>query len=159
MEKLMYIERYDVPFQPSASADKIKDLVKRANGIKSIVFAAKDSEPNSYATTILLIADEGSYLIDTSGLTMERNSRELDVLKLFDVIKEVGALNKTKFVTSRVSNTDHLPAIEAAALLNRYPVKLVFPNWRAFKAIYTEKYVEYTEHTYAARWEELCQIS
>jgi hypothetical protein len=35
----MYIERYDVPFQPSASADKIKGLVREAKGIKSIVFA------------------------------------------------------------------------------------------------------------------------
>lgn len=156
----MYIERYDVPFSPSASADKIKELVKGARGIKSIVFAAKDSDPNSYATTILLIADEGSYLIDTSGVTMERDSCELDVLKLFDVIGQVGALNKAKFITSRVPNTDHLPAIEAAALLNRYPVQLIFPhNWRAFKAIYNEKYVQYTISTYAARWEELCQNS
>lgn len=156
----MYIERYDVPFSPSASADKIKDLVKGAKGIKSIVFAAKDSEPNSYATTILLIADEGSYLIDTSGVTMERDSRELDLLKLFDVIDEVGAINKTKFITSRVPNTAHLPAIEATALLNRYPVQLIFPdNWKAFKAIYNEKYEQYTVNTYAARWEELCQKS
>lgn len=55
----MYIERYSVPsttydLRPTTygSADVVKEKIKEAKGIKSIVFGARDANPNRYATTI-----------------------------------------------------------------------------------------------------------
>ena len=154
----MYIERYSVPSTTYGAANVVKEKIKEAKGIKSIVFGARDSDPNRYATSILLIADEGSYLFDTTNITMERSQRELEVLGIFDVIKSVGALDKAVYIPARTPSTDHLPAIEAARVLNHFGVKRVFPDWRGFAAIYNEKFEMYSvDCYYSSRWYELSE--
>ncbi|MCS6162411.1 hypothetical protein [Shewanella baltica] len=152
----MYIERYSVPSTTYGSADVVKEKIKEAKGIKSIVFGARDANPNRYATTILLIADEGAYLFDTANITMERTEREREVLGIFDVINSVEALDKAVYIPARTPSTNHLSAIEAAQVLNHFAVKRVFPDWRGFAAIFNEKFEMYPVDCYcSSRWEEL----
>ncbi|WP_413486070.1 hypothetical protein [Shewanella baltica] len=154
----MYIERYSVPSTTYGAADVVKEKIKEAKGIKSIVFGARDSDPNRYATSILLIADEGSYLFDTANLTLERTEREREILGIFEVIKSVGALDKAVYIPARTPSTSHLSAIEAARVLNHYGVKRVFPDWRGFAAIYNEKFEMYSVDCYcSSRWYELSE--
>ncbi len=86
---------------------------------------------------------------------MERSSRELDVLKLMDAIKGVGAIDKVKFISERISSTSHLPACEAARLLNQCSVQNLSSNWRELKALYNAKCIKYPEQTHAEWWEDL----
>jgi len=137
---IMYIERHCLPSTTYGAADVVKEKIKAAKGIKSILFGARDAVANRYATSILLIADEGSYLFDTTTITMERSSRELEVLGIFDVIKSVGALDKAEYIPARTPSTEHLPAIEAAEILKSYKPDNIFPNWRGFASIFNEKF-------------------
>ncbi|MGE4262200.1 hypothetical protein [Shewanella sp.] len=153
----MYIERHSVPFTTYGAADVVKAKIGEAIGIKSIIFGARNAELNNFATTILLVADEGSYLFDTTNITMERPPRQLEVLSIFDVINAVGALKKAVYIPARIPRTDHLSAIEAGHLLNTFAVEKVFPNWRGFASIYNEKFEMYPLdcYNYSTRWNEL----
>lgn len=151
----MYIERHCLPSTTYGAADVVKEKIKAAKGIKSIIFGARDAVANRYATSIVLIADEGSYLFDTTTITMERSPRELEVLGIFDVIKSVGALDKAVFIPARTPSTEHLPAIEAAQILKNYQSKIIFPNWRDFASIFNEKFEMRSVGYYSSRWEEL----
>jgi hypothetical protein len=152
----MYIERHCSPSTTYGAADVVKEKIKAAKGIKSIVFGARDAVANRYATSILLIADEGSYLFDTTTITMERPPRELEVLGIFDVIKSVGALDKAVFIPARTPSTEHLPAIEAAQILKNYKSKNIFPYWRDFASIFNEKFEKRPVGSYySSRWEDL----
>ncbi|MCT7947821.1 hypothetical protein [Shewanella septentrionalis] len=52
----MYIERHCLPSTTYGAADVVKEKIKAAKGIKSILFGARDAVANRYATSILLIA-------------------------------------------------------------------------------------------------------
>ena len=152
----MYTQRCAVPYTTYGAADAVIDKIKAVTGIKSIIFGARDSNPNRYATTILLIADEGYFLFDTTNLTMERSPRELEILKIFDVIKSVAALGKTVYIPARTPKTDHKSAADAANTINYYAVNNIFPDWRGFTSIFNNKFEMYPLSCfYAERWEEL----
>jgi len=155
----MYIERYAVPVTTYGAAETVKEKIKAAEGIKSIIIGVRNADVNKYATTIMLIADCGSGLFDTTKLTMERSPRELEVLSIFDVIKSVNALNKTKFITSHIPDTSSMSAIDAMSRLNTYEVKNVLPDWTRFAAMYNDKKIDFgKEYYYSKRWEELSGI-
>lgn len=151
----MYIERCAVPSTTYGAADVVKAKIKAVTSIKSIIFGARDADINRYATTILLIADEGSFLFDTTNLTMERSPRELEFLNIFDVIKSVGAMDKSVYIPARTPSTDHMSAVDAANLLNHYAVDHIFPDWRRFTSIFNDKFEMYSRSLfYSQRWDE-----
>lgn len=110
-----------------------------------------------------LLADNEEHFLSFKEFPWFENApvkapRELEVLGIFEVIKSVGALDKAVYITARTPSTDHLPAIEAARVLNHFAVKRVFPDWRGFAAIYNEKFEMYpVDCYYSSRWQELSE--
>ena len=145
---IVFAERFYVPATTYSAAEEVKNAIEKAEGIRLIILAVRDGKYNKSATTIVLIAESGIKLFDTTLITSERSPRELELLGMFNIMKSKGVLDKVRFINQRITATNELPSSEAVKLLTTFPLVDVFPDWQGFLAMYNTELERYGDGIY-----------
>ena len=149
-------ERIDASSTTYDGRDAVIKALKQASGVRYILFATRNGGFNESATSILLVADSGNKLLDTTSMTVERSPRELEVLEVFRCIKKLSLLDKAFYVTERVSPTKTMPPKEAVHYLLSHSVTKIRTEWVGFLAMYDKNLKRYGRGAfYADSWDEI----
>ncbi|RXE85946.1 hypothetical protein [Pseudoalteromonas sp. A757] len=149
------VERVNVPSTTYGAAAKVMERIKSAKGIKLIVFAVRDGELNNSATSILIVAESGSFLFDQTLITVERRPRELELVDIFSVLQDKGVLDLTRYIPKRVGKTSTRSCIEVAQEMVNTPLEPIFPDWQGFLAMYSKELKRYGPGIFADdSWDE-----
>jgi len=133
----LFPERVSVPSTTYGAQERILNSLRSARNIQSVIFAVRDGNPNDHALTLIVIAESGIKVFDTTNITAERTPRELELLDIFRALKDLGCLKKTRFIKQRIKATYELPILKAFDELTTYPLEEIFHEWRRFISCFT----------------------
>lgn len=144
---ISYVERIDTGFTTYAGKDAVIAGLKSSLGIKRIIFQITASRSNRSATNVLIIAESGSILYETL-MTVERTSRELEMLNVFYTIEKLGLLHLVRYVPLRGKETASKPCIEVADDMVNGSLRPFLNDWRGFVAMFNEQTIQYDKSIY-----------
>lgn len=126
-----------VPPTSSTYGDKKStiDALESATGIFAVIFAVSPGDPNDSKTSVLILDRMGTTLLPYTQLTLERRPREHEMLDIMLYLAEEELLDRTFFITQRLSDSLEPEALKAYML--SLPHQPIFPAWSEFTSVYS----------------------